>query len=562
MKSRSNTVEELINELSCEKECARFCALKIFSEMAAKLSELSPKDDIYQIIGAGLHELVEESVVLINSFEEASGVFHIRAMEGAARHMGHFARMLGVHNLVGMSLSTNDEAKKELNSGTLKKVPGGLYGLSMGNIPESICSDIEKLLSVREVYAIGFTWGGQLFGSASFLLCNNNNYVDSELIKAFAGLSALALRHGQVVAALQTAHGELEQHVKERTAELEKVNEELRAEVRERKRAIKIVKASEERYSLLLKNCNQAIGVAQDGVFKFVSPKAKEISGYSEKELTSRPFITFVHPDDQEMVFKYHMERINGKYVPPVYSFRIVDKGGNIKWMEINAVAIPWENKPATLNFFSDVTERKQTAEKVQQSYERLRSAMQGTIKVMSSIVELRDPYTAGHQFRVTKLACRIAEILGLPSGQIDGLRAAGLVHDIGKIYVPTEILSKPGQLSDMEFTLIRAHPKVGHDILKQIEFPWPVADIVLQHHERLNGTGYPSGLSGDDILIEARILAVADVIEATASHRPYRAGLGIASALEEISQTQGVLYDSKVVEACLTLFNSKGFSF
>jgi PAS domain S-box-containing protein/putative nucleotidyltransferase with HDIG domain len=562
MKGKSNKIEELINELGYEKESAQLCALKIFSETAAKLTELSPKDDIYQIIGAGLHELVEGSVVMVNSFEEASGVFHIHAIEGAAKHLGHLAKMLGVHNVVGMSLSINDEAKRELNSGTLKKVSGGFYGLSMGNIPKSICSEIEKLLSVRETYAIGFTWRGQLFGSANFLLCHDNNYIDLELIKAFAGLSSLALKHGQVMEALQTAHGELEQRVKERTTELEKVNEELRAEVRERKRAIKILKASEERYSLVLKNCNQAICVAQDGVFKFVSPKATEISGYSEKELTSRPFITLVHPDDQETVFKYHMERISGKYVPPVYSFRIVDKENNIKWIEINAVAISWENKPATLNFLSDITERKQAVEKVQQSYQRLQATMQGTIKVMSSIVELRDPYTAGHQFRVTKLACRIAEIMGLPSEQIDGLRAAGLVHDIGKIYVPTEILSKPGQLSDTELTMIKAHPKVGYDILKQIEFPWPVADIVLQHHERLNGTGYPSGLSGDDILIEARILAVADVIEATASHRPYRAGLGIDSALEEISQAQGVLYDSKVVEACLTLFKSKGFSF
>jgi len=173
----------------------------------------------------------------------------------------------------------------------------------------------------------------------------------------------------------------------------------------------------------------------------------------------------------------------------------------------------------------------------------------------------MRDPYTARHQERVTELACAIAREMGIPDGQIEGIHAAGLMHDIGKIAVPTEILTKPGKLNDLEFSLIRRHPQVAYDILKGIEFPWPIADIVLQHHERLNGSGYPNGLKGDEILLEARILTVADVVEAISSHRPYRPALGLDAALDEIKQGRGMLYDPDVVDTCLSVFE-EGFSF
>ena len=176
--------------------------------------------------------------------------------------------------------------------------------------------------------------------------------------------------------------------------------------------------------------------------------------------------------------------------------------------------------------------------------------------------VSIRDPYTAGHQRRVTKLACAIAKEIGLTKEQIEGLRVAAIIHDIGKINIASEILSKPGRLTKLEFEMIKTHPQTGYEILKEIEFPWPVAQIVLQHHERMNGSGYPQGLSGKDILIEARILGVADVVEAMASYRPYRPALGIDKALEEILNNKGVLYDPDVVDACLKVFTEKGFKF
>ena len=209
---------------------------------------------------------------------------------------------------------------------------------------------------------------------------------------------------------------------------------------------------------------------------------------------------------------------------------------------------------------FTDVTARKMAEEELKRSFKQQKIAMEGTVRAIAYTVEIRDPYTAGHQRRVTKLACAIGEEMKLSRDQIEGLRMSGELHDIGKIHVPAEILSKPGQISEAEYTIIKTHSQVGHDILKTIEFPWPVAKIVLQHHERINGSGYPQGLKAKDILLEAKILAVADVIEAMATHRPYRPALSIEESLEEISKNKGKLYDSEVAESCLKVFKEKKF--
>ena len=180
----------------------------------------------------------------------------------------------------------------------------------------------------------------------------------------------------------------------------------------------------------------------------------------------------------------------------------------------------------------------------------------------MALTVEMNDPFTAGHQRRVANLARAIATEMGLSRERVDGMRMAGFIHDLGKLSVPGEILSKPGRLTEIEFNLVKTHPQVGYDILKRVESPWPVAQIVLQHHERIDGSGYPTGLRGDEIMLEARILAVADVVEAMSSHRPYRPALGIDRALEEISRNRGLLYDPSAVDACLKVFTEKGFKF
>jgi putative nucleotidyltransferase with HDIG domain len=183
------------------------------------------------------------------------------------------------------------------------------------------------------------------------------------------------------------------------------------------------------------------------------------------------------------------------------------------------------------------------------------------TVEALVSIVEMRDPYTSSHQVKVASLACAIAAEIGTPAERIGAIRTAAMLHDIGKIFVPQEILNKPGTLNALEWSFVKTHAEASYVILKNIEFYLPIAEIVRQHHERLDGSGYPRGLSGDSILKEARILAVADVVEAMASHRPYRAALPLETALEEISSKKGLLYDAEVVDACLRLFLEKGFA-
>lgn len=205
-------------------------------------------------------------------------------------------------------------------------------------------------------------------------------------------------------------------------------------------------------------------------------------------------------------------------------------------------------------------SERNLTAKKLKISLEKLHRVLHQTVESLATSLETRDPYTAGHQERVSRLARAIAKEMGLSEDQIEGVTVAGSIHDIGKIVVPSEILSKPGKISDVEYMLIQTHSQAGYDIIKNIEFPWPVGEIILQHHERIDGSGYPQGLKGDQILLTARILAVADVVESIAFHRPYRAGLGVGKALEEISEQKGLKYDSEVVDACITLLREKRF--
>lgn len=205
---------------------------------------------------------------------------------------------------------------------------------------------------------------------------------------------------------------------------------------------------------------------------------------------------------------------------------------------------------------------RKRVEKELKENLKKLRRTMKGTIYAMAMTVELRDPYIAGHQRNVAQLASVIAKDMGLSEEKIEGVCLAGSVHDIGRTSIPIEILAKPAPLSELEFLLVKRHPQIGYDILSMIEFPWPIGQIVLQHHERMDGSGYPQGLSGKDILLEARILAVADVVEAMTSHRPYRPAYGMEIALGEISKNRGKLYDANVVEACLRLFREKEFSF
>jgi PAS domain S-box-containing protein len=328
-----------------------------------------------------------------------------------------------------------------------------------------------------------------------------------------------------------------------------------------RKQAEEALRQSEEKYRNLVERANDGICFVQEGILRYTNARLAQIGGYSVEELTGKPFTDFFTPEEVPKALDRYKRRMAGKDVAPVYETALKHNDGSRVDIEINAGVITYEGKPADLALVRDITERKRAEEELQQGFKRMRKALRVTVQSISMIVEMKDPYTSGHQQRVSDLARSIATEMGLSADRRDFLRTASAIHDIGKISVPSEILSKPTKLTDLEFSLIKTHVRAGYDILKDIEFPWPVADVVLQHHERMDGSGYPQGLKGDDILLEARILAVADVVEAIASHRPYRPELGIDFALEEISGNKGILYDADAVDACLKLFREKGYT-
>ncbi len=332
---------------------------------------------------------------------------------------------------------------------------------------------------------------------------------------------------------------------------------------RERRQAEKALEESEIRLRQITDNMSDMISLVDArGVFQYVSPSHKNVLGYEPEFLIGKSILELshlYHPDDVGRVFaEVDLHAIG---LPVEYRFRHSD--GHFLWLESVGNLLYDENCSIKGSVFStrDITERKSTEQALQESYARLEKTLEQTVTSLSSIAEIRDPYTAGHQVRVANLAGEIASELGMSMKKMHAVKTAALIHDIGKIVIPAEILIKPRALNDLEWSFIRAHPQVGYDILKTIEFTEPIAEIVLQHHERLNGSGYPRGLTEKSILIEAMILAVADVLETMASHRPYRPAFPLEEALDEISKNRGILYSPEVVEACLRLFLEKGFS-
>jgi PAS domain S-box-containing protein/putative nucleotidyltransferase with HDIG domain len=332
---------------------------------------------------------------------------------------------------------------------------------------------------------------------------------------------------------------------------------------RARKQTEEELEESEERYRNLIESTYDLIqSVALDGRFLFVNRAWQETLGYTEAELPGINLWKIIHPQSLPHCQEIFSQIIKGKSIKNTQA-TFVAKDGNPIQVEGNVIGRYMDGKLiATHGFFRDITEHKQAEEKLKQSYKKLRKMLNDIVQTVALTVEIRDPYTAGHQHRVSQLTSAIARQMNLSSDQVEGIYMAAILHDIGKISIPAEILTKPGRLTEIEMSMLKTHPQVGSDILKRIDFPWPLAEVVLQHHERRDGSGYPKGLKGDEILIEARILGVADVVEAMSSHRPYRPALGIDKALEEISQNRGILYDPEVVDTCIKLFKEKGFKF
>jgi PAS domain S-box-containing protein/putative nucleotidyltransferase with HDIG domain len=335
-------------------------------------------------------------------------------------------------------------------------------------------------------------------------------------------------------------------------------------DITKHKQAEEALRKSERQLRLVTDRVTDVIwSMDLEGNFTFITPSAERMVGYTVEEMLSLNLSHIITPETYKMTMGSLRRRLNvGNREPVTMELEQVCKDGSKKWCEVTAsLSLDQNNRPTgIIGVTRDITERKRTEEALQKSYHQLRESLITTVNTLASTIELRDPYTAGHQRRVTILASAIAGEMQLAEERFDGLRLAGLVHDIGKINVPVEILNKPGRISEIEFNIIKTHPQAGYNLLKDIEFPWPVARIVLQHHERLDGSGYPQGLKDARIMPEAKILAVADVVEAMASHRPYRSALGIEVALHEITMNKGILYDPDVSDVCMRLFTEKGF--
>jgi PAS domain S-box-containing protein/putative nucleotidyltransferase with HDIG domain len=314
----------------------------------------------------------------------------------------------------------------------------------------------------------------------------------------------------------------------------------------------------EEWLATILKSIGDGV-IATDfaGRISFLNPLAERLTGWTQDAALDRPaeeVLDIVGDGDADYM------------TPPgtVHESVLRKRTGQIVPIEKSVTMIRPGNRAAIgrVYIFRDITRRKEADAELKDSRDRLEKALAGTVQAMSRTIELRDPYTAGHQRRVGRLSDAIARELGLPFAQVEGVRMSGDIHDIGKIYVPAEILSKPGHITEVEYSIIRNHAQAGYEILKTIDFPWPIAEIVHQHHERLDGSGYPAGLTRDQILLEAKIISVADVVEAMSSHRPYRPAHGIDAALAEIEMFRGKRFDESVVDACLRLFREKRFVF
>lgn len=356
---------------------------------------------------------------------------------------------------------------------------------------------------------------------------------------------------------------------------------------------------SEEKYYTLFNKIVDPIFIfdKESQLFIDCNEAVQRKYGYSLDELKSMTIFDLHAPEDLKKI--ENMSDVSE--IDPLFSYTHITKYGQKIDVEIATDEIFYDGETQGISIVRDITERRRAEEnlrkarddlgkrikertvelekinkqmrreiadrekaesELKESFKKLRKTLDGIVHAMAIVGEARDPYTAGHQRRVAELAAAVADEVGLEFGKIEGIRIAGLLHDIGKISVPSEILSRPGRLTEIEFSFIKSHPQVGYDVVKGIEFPWAIADIVLQHHERIDGSGYPHGLKGDEILIEAKILGVADVVEAMSSHRPYRPALGIDKALAEILKNRGVLYDTEVVNACVKVFAERGFEF
>jgi len=329
----------------------------------------------------------------------------------------------------------------------------------------------------------------------------------------------------------------------------------------QRRLAEELLWAAEEKFRSMVEQLITGIFVIQGGKLVYVNPRGAEIVGHGAvDDLIGSDLLPWIAEADHSAVTESLRQLLDGEALSIALDFGVLRSDGLTIQVGANATRATHEGRPAIIGMLQDISEKRHDAEELQRYARQLKAALMGAVGVATTISEMRDPYIAGHERRVAELAVAIGAELGFATDRLEGLQVAGHLHDVGKVTIPSEILSRPGKLSAVQYQMIQEHAQAGYDILKGVEFEWPVALVALQHHERMDGSGYPQGLKGEAILFEARIVAVADVVEAMSSHRPYRPGLGIDKALAEIERGRETSYDANVVDACLRLFREKHY--
>lgn len=511
--------------------------MKFLADSAMDFVEFSLEKDIFKYIGEKVQEIIGDAVIYVNEFDKEKDGFVVRYLGGYGKKFKKVLSVIGkdptkmVYKIVDLEISGQKskvsvkEGKAILLSCKLIKWPGGFTEMSSRYISKSASQIVKKLFNLNEVYMIGLSRKREILGEVVIILRGQNEIKNPDFIETFIKQAAIALQ---------------------------------------RKKAEEALHQSQQEFIGIFRDNPEAIVyVDEKGIILDINLRFSELFGYSLKEIKGKNINSgIIHPPEKiEEGKDMDNKALSKGYV----NFETIrkKKDGTLFPVSMSGSPIIVDGKPrGIIGMFLDITERKTTEEQLKESFKKLQKTMEDSIYSISLVTEARDAYTAGHQRKVSKLAVALAKEMGFSKDKVEGIKIAALIHDVGKINLPAEILSKPGKLSDIEFNLIKNHSQIGYDILKKVDFLWPVAEIVLQHHEKMNGSGYPRGLKGDEILLEAKIICVADVVEAMSSHRPYRPALGIDKALEEISQNRCTLYDPKVVDTCLKLFKEKDFKF
>ncbi|MCK4356545.1 PAS domain S-box protein [Candidatus Bipolaricaulota bacterium] len=574
-----------------EREEEHYKNIEFLSETAMRFVDFPEDDDIYRHIGDRVRKLAGESIVVVNSIDEAGDVLTTRAVLGLGKISTRVMKLIG-RNPEGMTFDARDEDLLYLSDGRLHDHDGGLYAILLKAVPKPICAALEKLYDIGNIYTLGFTRGKHLFGTLIIILSKGRVLRAPEIVETFVQQASIALQRKRAeertkrLLDQQVAINELSLALGEER-NLDSIYHTIYGHVSRMMDATAFIISFYEGKTNLIR-AEYVLHEGQELNVESFPPIPLEEKGHGTQSQVFRTGKPLYFPNYDmarirtEPRTAYDVTVSNGAS-PTVQATRGEERsslnksvlyvpmkieGDVVGVMQVQSTQLNAYTKDdidllaGLANVAAVAVRNAQLIKETEANAEDLQATLDGIIKALAATTETRDPYTAGHQQRVTSLAVALAEEMSIPDHQKTGIRVASLLHDIGKMSIPAEILSKPTKLTEMEFALIKNHPKVAYDILRVIDFPWPVADIVLQHHERLNGSGYPNGLKGDEILLEARIICVADVVEAMSSHRPYRPACGLDKALEEIKENAGKLYDPKIVDACLKLFANGIFKF